>query len=253
MHLFKAVIADDEPAARRLLRSMLVLHDDVISVVGEAANGRESLELIGQLQPDVVFLDIQMPDLTGFEVLEKLPSPPDIIFVTAYEEYALKAFQTFSIDYLLKPVAEERLTKTIDKLKRFGKQERGDSLQALKKLLENLSPKKMPTAFPIKQGEKIMLLRFETISYFEADDKYVAVFTLDGKKYLTDQTLTALAETLPPSFLRVQKSYIVNREQIREVHKHFNGRYVLVMSDLKGSRITTGLTFYESVKSALGL
>src|SRR5690242_4684419 len=97
--LFKAIIVDDEPAARRLMRSLLQEHREVVEIIGEASNGREALEKIESLLPDLVFLDIQMPDLTGFEVIEKIKHQPDIIFTTAYEQYAIKAFETFSIDY----------------------------------------------------------------------------------------------------------------------------------------------------------
>ena len=111
----------------------------------------------------------------------------------------------------------------------------------------------MPSAFPIRQGDRIILVRFENITHMEAADKYVGLFTTDGRKYLTDQTLTALSQKLPPAFLRVQKSYIINKDKIREIYKHFNGRFVLVMDDPKQTRITTGLTFYESIRSELGI
>ena len=107
--LYKAIVVDYEPVARRLMRSLLLEHSDVIEVVAEASNGSEAIEKIESLQPDLVFLDIQMPDLTGFEVIERLQRKPNIIFTTAYEQYAIKAFETFSVDYLLKPIKEERL------------------------------------------------------------------------------------------------------------------------------------------------
>ena len=119
--LFKAIVIDDEPAARRLMKSLLNSHQDVVEVIGEAGNGREAIAKIQELRPDVIFLDIQMPDLTGFEVIEQLEIKPNIIFTTAYEQYAIKAFETFSIDYLLKPIKEERLEQSIAKLKQFGR------------------------------------------------------------------------------------------------------------------------------------
>ena len=119
--LFKAIVIDDEPAARRLMKSLLNSHQDVVEDIGEAGNGREAITKIQELRPDVIFLDIQMPDLTGFEVIEQLDVKPNIIFTTAYEQYAIKAFETFSIDYLLKPIKEERLEQSIAKLKQFGR------------------------------------------------------------------------------------------------------------------------------------
>ena len=116
---YKAIIIDDEPAARRLLKSLLQEYADIIEVIGEAGNGKDAIARIEEMKPDVIFLDIQMPDLTGFEVIERLKQKPNIIFTTAYEQYAIKAFETFSIDYLLKPIKEERLEQSIDKLKEF--------------------------------------------------------------------------------------------------------------------------------------
>src|SRR5688572_17325848 len=119
--VFKAIVIDDEPAARRLIKNLLQEHEAVVSVIAEAGNGREAIAKIEELKPDLIFLDIQMPDLTGFEVLEKLDHKPNVIFTTAYEQYAIKAFETFSIDYLLKPIKEERLQQSITKLKQFGR------------------------------------------------------------------------------------------------------------------------------------
>ena len=251
--LFKAIVIDDEPAARRLLKSMLLEHSNVVEVIAEACNGKEAIAKVHQLKPDVIFLDIQMPDLTGFEVIEKLEHQPNIIFTTAYEQYAIKAFETFSIDYLLKPIREEHIARSLDKLKKFGKVNTGIDISNLKEIIEQFHSPKKATALPIKIGEKIILLRFEKISYLEANDKYVNVFMEDGQKYLTDQTLSALEVKLPSQFLRVQKSYIINKDKIKEVHKHFNGRFVLSMDDKERNRITTGLTYNEVVKIALGL
>ncbi|MGZ5190075.1 MAG: LytR/AlgR family response regulator transcription factor, partial [Flavisolibacter sp.] len=218
-----------------------------------ASNGEEAITMINELKPDLVFLDIQMPDLTGFEVLQKLDFQPNIIFITAYEQYAIKAFESYSIDYLLKPIREERLEQSIHKLKAFGRTEIQTDISVIKKMMEELKAPKKPTAFPVKQGDKIILVRFENISHLAANDKFVELYTVDGKKYLVDQTLTSLLERLPETFLRVQKSYILNKERIKEIHKHFNGRFIIIMDDKSQTRITTGLTFYESIREAFGL
>lgn len=133
--LFKAIVIDDEPAARRLMKSLLNSHQDVVEVIGEAGNGREAIAKIQELRPDVIFLDIQMPDLTGFEVIEQLEIKPNIIFTTAYEQYAIKAFETFSIDYLLKPIKEERLEQSIAKLKQFGRLAQPFDLSGLQEII----------------------------------------------------------------------------------------------------------------------
>jgi two-component system, LytTR family, response regulator len=250
---FKALVVDDEPAARRLMKTMLTEHADIVEIVGEAGNGGEAVRLIKELKPDVVFLDIQMPDFTGFEVLEKLDSKPNIIFTTAYEQYAIKAFDSFSIDYLLKPIKEERLAKSLEKMKEFGKLNQPIDVLNLREMIEQIKAPKKSTAIPIKIGDRIILLRFENITHFEAHDKYVFIFTQDGQKHLTDQTLTALAEKLPDQFLRVQKSFIINKEKIKEIHKHFNGRFVITMEDKSHTQIITGLTFNESIKTAFDI
>jgi len=251
--LYKAIVIDDEPAARRLMKSLLSDYPDVLEVIDEAGTGGEALEKIERLKPDLIFLDIQMPDLTGFEVIEKLNHKPNIIFTTAYEQYAIKAFETFSIDYLLKPIKEERLEHSINKLRQFGKMNSQLDMGGLQEIIKQLKAPQKSTALPIKTGDRIILIRFENISYLEAQDKYVFVFTQDGQKHLTDQTLSMLEEKLPDGFYRIQKSYIINKEKIREMHKHFNGRFLFVMDDKVGTRLTSGRTYYDQIKVEFGL
>ena len=250
---FKAIIIDDEPAARRLLKSMLSSNAEWVEVLAEAGNGAEAIKMINESRPDLVFLDIQMPDYTGFEVLEKIECQPNVIFTTAYEQYAIKAFESFSIDYLLKPVREERLQSALEKLKQFGKSKPTRDIEELRELAKAFTNPKKPTAFPIKQGDKILLIRFENISYFAADDKYVFLYTVDGKKYLTEHTLSDLETRLPDNFLRVQKSYIINREKVGEIHKHFNGRYIITLLDTPGTRLQTGMTYAPNIKQIFSI
>ncbi len=251
--LFKAIIIDDEPAARRLMKSLLAEHIDAIEVIDEAGSGREALKKIEELQPDVIFLDIQMPDLTGFEVLEQLEKKPNVIFTTAYEQYALKAFEIFSLDYLLKPIKEERLAQSIERLKQVGKSNTNIDMKGLQEVIQQLKMPKKATALPIKTGDRINLIRFETISYLEANDKYVFIHTTDGQKFLTDQSLTTMEEKLPEQFYRVQKSYILNKDAIKEMHKHFNGRYLFVMNDKTLTQITSGRTYNDAINEEFHL
>jgi two-component system LytT family response regulator len=251
--VFKAIVIDDEPAARRLIKSLLQEHEAVVSVIGEAGNGREAIAKIEELKPDLIFLDIQMPDLTGFEVLEKLDHKPNVIFTTAYEQYAIKAFETFSIDYLLKPIKEERLQQSITKLKQFGRLNQAFELSGLQDIIRQFQAPAKATALPIKTGDRIILVRFENISFLEAQDKYVFIHTVDGQKFLTDQSLSLLLEKLPSQFYRIQKSYIINKEKIREMHRHFNSRYLFIMDDKAGTRLTSGRTFQDSIRSEFGL
>lgn len=252
-HLYKAIVIDDEPAARRLMKSLLGEYPDIIDVIDEAGNGREAIKKIKELQPDVIFLDIQMPDLTGFEVLEQLEKKPNVIFTTAYEQYALKAFEIFSLDYLLKPIKEERLARSIERLKQIGNSNANFDIKGLQEVIQQLKTPKKATALPIKTGDRINLIRFETICYLEANDKYVFIHTTDGQKFLTDQSLTALEEKLPEQFYRVQKSYILNKEAIKEMHKHFNGRYLFVLNDKNLTQITSGRTYSDAIKEEFNL
>ena len=251
--VFKAIVIDDEPAARRLMKSLLQEHKDVVEVIGEAGNGKEAIQQTEELKPDLIFLDIQMPDMTGFEVIEKLSNKPNIIFTTAYEQYAIKAFETFSIDYLLKPIKEERLQQTIAKLRQFGRLNRTIDVKGLQEIISQIQTPKKATALPIKTGDRITLVRYENITYMEANDKYVFIYTPDGHKHLTDQSLTALSEKLPEQFHRIHKSYIINKEKIREMHRHFNSRYLFIMDDKEGTRITSGRTYHDSIRAEFGL
>ena len=224
-----------------------------MDVIAEAGNGGEAIQKIEELNPDLIFLDIQMPDLTGFEVIEKLNRKPNIIFTTAYEQYAIKAFESFSIDYLLKPIKEERLSQSIEKLKLLGGLNTSINIAGLQEVIKQFQAPPKATALTIKSGDRIILLRFENISYLEADDKYVLVFTIDGQKYLTDQSLSALIEKLPPQFYRIQKSYIINKDKIKEMHRHFNGRYLFIMEDKPATRLTSGRTYHDDIKAHFDL
>lgn len=244
---------DDEPAARRLMKNLLTAYHDTVMVIDEAGNGREAIEKIEALKPDLIFLDIQMPDLTGFEVIERLSHKPSIIFTTAYEQYAIKAFETFSIDYLLKPIKEERLEQSIQKLKSFGRISNTIDVSGLQEIIRQFQLPAKASALPIKTGDRIILLRYENIVYMEAQDKYVYIYTTDGNKHLTDNTLANLSEKLPSQFYRIQKSYIINKDKIREMHRHFNGRYLFIMEDKAGTRLTSGRTYHDSIRAEFGL
>ncbi len=250
---FKTIVIDDEPAARRLMKNLLLEHRELIEVIGEAGNGREAISKIESLKPDLIFLDIQMPDLTGFEVLEQLVHKPNIIFTTAYEQYAIKAFENFSIDYLLKPIKEERLQQSVEKLKQFGRLNQSINVNGLQEIIRQLQAPQKATALPIRTGDRIILVRFENIAFLEAEDKYVYIHSTDGQKFLTDQSLSSLIEKLPVSFYRIQKSYIINNEKIREMHRHFNSRYLFIMDDKSGTRLTSGRTYQDAIRAEFGL
>lgn len=255
---FKTLLIDDEPLARARLRRLLNQFEATFDINGEASNGAEGLALITELRPDVIFLDIEMPLMNGFEMLAHLTYMPMVIFATAYDQYAIQAFEENSIDYLLKPVEIERLAKTVDKLKKLAvtnerKEFDNQFNQNLLQLINQLKPKKELHAISVKYADKILLIPLEDISYFEAEDKYVFLATKEGQKYLTSYTIAVLEEKLPPYFTRVSRAAILNSHHIKEIQKHFDGKYILALTDKKATKITSGQSFSENVRQLFEL
>jgi two-component system LytT family response regulator len=252
MKPFTTLLIDDEKLAVIRLARLLENYTTTIKIVGEAYNGQEGQQLIENLRPDLVFLDIEMPVLNGFEMLARLQYMPVVVFVTAFEAYAIRAFEENSVDYLLKPVEKERLQVTIEKLKKLRLENKSiDYTQQLFQVIEQLKPKKELISIPVKMGERILLIRLEEIAYFEAEDKYVYLYTGDDKKYLIDYSLTTLEEKLPPHFTRASRSVIVNQHSIKEIQKYFSGRYILLINNKSQTKITTGLSYADRVRAML--
>ncbi len=256
---FTTLLIDDEPLARIRLRRLLAQFGDTFEVIGEASNGAEGLTMIESLRPALIFLDIEMPLLNGFEMLAQLSFMPMVIFATAYDQYAIRAFEENSIDYLLKPIENERLTKTIEKLKsRWDVAPTETTPNAnfdanLLKLIEQLKPKKELHAISVKFADKILLIPFEEISYFEAEDKYVFLATKEGQKYLVSYTISILEEKLPSYFVRISRAAILNSRHLKEVQKHFDGKFILVLNDKKSTKLTSGQSFSDNIRSLLEL
>lgn len=244
------ILIDDEKLAISRLKRLLADYQELIQVVGEAANGLEGLALVDEKKPDVIFLDIEMPGMNGFEMLARLTHTPMVVFATAYDAYAIRAFEENSIDYLLKPIEKERLEITIRKLRKTPSVL--DS-QQLMKMLEQVRPKREMISISVKSGDRILLLRLEEVSHFEAEDKYTFLIATDGKKYLTDYTLTHLEEKLPPQFMRISRSFIVNSQLIKEIQKHFNGKFIVFLDDRNQSRLESGVKYADNVRSLLEL
>lgn len=247
--MFTTLLIDDEPIALGRLKRLLTQFDDLIEVVGEALNGLEGIQKIETLRPNLLFLDIEMPQMTGFEMLSRLSYMPMVVFVTAYDQYAIKAFEENSIDYLLKPVEKERLAKTMDKLRNLRpEQEPTLSQESLRQLIGSMVPKKEMHSISVKSGDKILFVPLSDISFFQAEDKYVLLNTVDNKQYLMNYTITSLEEKLPSNFVRVSRSTIVNSAKIREMERYFTGKYMIVMLDQKQSKIESGSAYQENVK-----
>jgi two-component system LytT family response regulator len=252
MRPYTALLIDDEKLAVKRLTRLLDYYPEIIQVVGEACNGQEGLILIERLKPDLIFLDIEMPVLNGFEMLSQLQYMPVVVFVTAFESYAIRAFEENSVDYLLKPVEKERLQLTLERLKKLRMENKSiDYNQQLFHAIEQLKPKKELISIPVKMGERILLIRLEEIIYFEAEDKYVYLHTHEDKKYLIDYSLTTLEEKLPAFFIRASRSVIINQRFIKEIQKYFSGRYVLLMNNKTQTKITTGLSYADKVRALM--
>ncbi len=208
----KALVIDDERLARKELIKLL---DEfaIMNVIGEAANADEAIQLIEKHNPDILFLDIQMPDKTGFELLEMLDTVPQVIFTTAYDEYALKAFEVNALDYLLKPIDPNRLKESIDKLISVEPKP-----QAAKTKLLGLQDQVF-----VKDGDKCWFVKLENVRYFESDGNYIKVF-FDSVKPMIHKSLNALDEKLNDrDFFRASRKHIINLSWVEDIETWFNG------------------------------
>lgn len=227
----RAILVDDEPLARERLRSMLAEASVDIDIVGEAENGRRAVPLIHELKPDLVFLDIQMPGLDGFDVLDLLAPPrPHIIFVTAYDAYALRAFEVHALDYLTKPVTQERLETALRHFaNHMALHEASDGIDALRAERAAAEPLKRLT---LHAGRRLRIVEPAEVRYFEADEKVVFAHLAVGGKHITDFTLQELEDRLDPDgWMRIHRAYLINIEAIRELTPWFSGTYQLTLDD----------------------
>ena len=245
---YKTIIIDDEEPARLHIKKLAADFSDILQIQGEAENGLQAVEMINRLKPDLIFLDIRMPGMDGFEVLKHVDHMPVVIFSTAYDEFALKAFDANCVDYLLKPLTKERFGQTIQKLEQFNGNHPKLDVQQLIEQLSSDRKNEDVTSIPVKLGDRVIFVRLEDISYFKADEKYVSIQTKQAKNYILDSSLKKLEEKLPPGFIRVHKSYIINKNLLKEVRKHFNNRFVLILEDYEQTRITSGRNYFQDVK-----
>ncbi len=217
----KAIIIDDERLARQELKNLLVPHKE-LEVIAECSNAEEAREKIATLKPDVIFLDIQMPGKTGLELIEEISALPEVIFVTAYDEYALRAFEVNALDYLLKPVQPQRLAETIKKL--INKEEK-----ELKR--ENTTPFEDDDQVFVKDGERCWFVRLSNIRLFESEGNYVRVY-FDTNRPLILRSLNNLDLRLnPKTFFRASRKHIINLKWVETIETWFNGG---LMVKLKG-------------------
>jgi len=223
---YRAVIVDDEELARRVLRELLGAYEDV-EIVAECANGFEAVKSISDLKPDLLFLDVQMPKLDGFEVLELTATGPAVILVTAYDQYALRAFEAHAVDYLLKPFGADRLKVSLERaMQRLG----GKALPASELATAARPPAQYLERIVVKDGSCVHIIPASKLDYAEAQDDYVALCA-EGKKHLKQQTIASLERALDPSrFVRIHRSYILNLDRLGKIEPYRKDTHVVVLT-----------------------
>jgi len=245
----KVIIIDDEPLARSIVIEYIQHFPDLV-VSQVCSNGFEGIKAIQQYKPDLIILDIQMPKINGFEMLELIENPPAVIFATAFDEYAIKAFDAHAIDYLLKPFNQDRFEKAIKKWREQKNSSSGE--KQTKQLLDDVSlTAPQNERIVIKDGSKIKIIPIQDVHYLEAADDFVKVFTKEGY-FLKNKTMSHFEQVLDPSqFVRSHRSYIVNLQQITRIDPYEKDNHVAILRS--GAKVPVSRTGYPRLKSILGL
>jgi two-component system LytT family response regulator len=234
---WRAILVDDEELARAYLRELLAAHPE-IEVVSECANGFEAVKAVNSLAPDLVFLDVQMPKLDGFEVLELIDAKPAIVFTTAYDQYAMRAFDAQAADYLLKPFGAERFERALERAK-----------SGVAAPMVQAPPREL-TRIVVRDGPKVHVIPIHKLDYAEAQDDYVALHS-EGKSYLKQQTIGALEAMLDRNrFVRIHRSAIVNLERIARIEPYAKDSRVAILND--GARLPVSRSGYARLLEAMG-
>lgn len=245
----RVILIDDEPLARSVVGEYLQSWP-AIEIVQECSDGFEGVKAIAQYEPDLIFLDIQMPKINGFEMLELIDQPPSVIFTTAFDEYAIKAFEEHAVDYLLKPFTKERFDKAVQKW--MNQQQNSEPVQNTKQILENLqssSPKNERVV--VKTGNKIKIIPVTDIIFLAADDDYVKIHTPEGS-FLKNKTMTYFEKLLgEDDFVRVHRSYIVKINEITRIDPYEKDSHLAILKS--GEKIPVSKTGYPRLRMALGL
>ena len=244
--MIRTVVIDDEPLARTIVLEYLQSHGD-FSVVQECNDGFEGVKAITQHKPDLIFLDIQMPKINGFEMLELIENPPAVIFTTAFDEYAIKAFEAHAIDYLLKPFSKERFDKAVQK----WLQQRQQSAHVHAELPEGIRQPEERNRIVVKESGNIRIIPVHDVLYLEAYDDYVKIYT--GKEmFLKKKTMSFYENTLDPTqFVRVHRSYMIALSQLTRIEPLEKDTHVALLKN--GVRIPLSKSGYTKLKSVLGL
>lgn len=241
----RAVIVDDEDLARQVVRELLAEHAE-IEVVAECSNGFEAVKAVTELKPDLLFLDIQMPKLDGFEVLELIGTDMAIVFATAYDQHALRAFEVHAVDYLLKPFGAERFEQALTR----AKQRLGGKLPPVSELkAATRAPGEYAERIVVREGTRVHIIPVAKLDFVEAQDDYIALAS-EGKKHLKQQTISSLESSLDPKhFLRIHRSYVVNLERVTKIEPFAKDTHVAILRD--GSRLPVSRSGYGRLREVL--
>ena len=241
----RALLVDDEELARHVLRELLKCHPEV-EIAGECANGFDALKAVAEQKPDLIFLDVQMPKLTGFDVLELIGTEIPVVFVTAYDQHAMRAFEVHAVDYLLKPVGRERFEAALTRAKErvMEKRPMPAELAATAR-----PPQQFLERVVVRDGTRVTLIPVAKLDYVEAQDDYVALAS-QGAKHLKQQTIASVEAALDPArFVRIHRSYIVNFERVARIEPYGKDSRLAILSD--GTRLPVSRTGYARLKSLL--
>ena len=247
MSYIKALIVEDEPLARERLMRQLKAHPH-IRVIHQCGSVTEAVSKIDQLLPDVVFLDVRLGDGDAFDILSSIHHVPHVIFLTAFSDYAYRAFEHKALDYLLKPVDDARLASALLRLPDMSTHNSRAALEALLELAGTLRQEPKPISYPVTVGDRTLFVRFDDITHFEARDKLVYLYTREKKEYPIDSSLTRLIETLPGQFVQVHRAFIINRDFLSEIHRYFGGKYKLLLGKPLIVTVESGNTYKDVVE-----
>jgi two-component system LytT family response regulator len=245
----RAVIVDDEELARQVLHEFLASHAEV-ELIAECANGFEAVKMVAEQKPDLVFLDIQMPKLDGFEVLELIARDTTVVFVTAHDNYAIRAFEVHAVDYLLKPVAAARFDAALERVKeRLAGKSETRQVSPIELAASARPPAHYLDRIPVRDGARVFIVPVAKLDYAEAQDDYVAL-ACEGKKHLKQQTIASLESALDPArFLRIHRSYIVNLERVARVEPYTKDSHVAILSN--GTQLPVSRAGYTRLREFL--
>ncbi len=247
MKKYKCLIIDDEEPARSLVREYLK-DFKAFEVIGEASNGFEGVQLINELKPEIIFLDIQMPKLTGFEILELIDENPKIVFSTAFDQYAIKAFEKNAIDYLLKPYSKERFSKAIHKLLSESDSS-GHAKDLSHQILDSSKNDEVINRIAIRTGTQIKVIPVDDIAYFESDDDYVRIHS-KGSEYLKEKTMKFFETHLDSNqFIRIHRSYILNVNELDRIERYEKDSYLAILKD--ESKLKVSSSGYKTLRNNL--